>query len=153
MPILTTGSNFTTTGATTNYNPWPDWFANGTATTSSTAIRYTLGAGPSPTTDRVPPPRPPTRLELANERAEALFKELLTPEQLSDFSRFKRVDLVGSEGRSYRIDCSRDHIGNIHLLDSEGRSVGRFCCHGRERDQNDLLPVFDHYITQLLFLR
>ncbi len=89
------------------------------------------------------------RLYRADDRAEALLRENLSPEQLVDYRRRREFDVVkvkfGSPPRRYRI--TRGWAGNVFLVGDDGAMVAKFCIHPVEE-----IPFADNMLAQKLML-
>lgn len=98
-----------------------------------------LGAGPPVALE---PPR--VIADEADKRAEALLLANLTPEQAAQYRRDRRFDVaVGL--RLYRI--SWGWAGNVHLINSSGDLMAKFCIHPTEA-----VPFADNMLAQKLML-
>ena len=95
------------------------------------------------------------RLTGAEERAVALFRSLLTPEQLADFDNpdIHSVTVRGSEGGLYEIETDGRLHGNIKAVDEHGCVLGRLCVAPSMYDGNFTMPTSDGYVGQLLGIK
>lgn len=82
----------------------------------------------------------PTRQESAEERAEALLRSILSPEQRQEYNNRRQITVVGSLGGQYVI-C-RQHSFNVR-----GSSGERYCC-----VPGGHLPLSDNIIGQMLLI-
>lgn len=80
----------------------------------------------------------------AEERAEELLKAHLTEEQMQDWERANRFEVVVGE-RRYRV--TRGRAGNVLLLDQRGNPIETYCIHA-----HDDMPDADHCLSQKLLL-
>ena len=91
--------------------------------------------------------------QAASERASALLRAILTPDQIQSWENEDEFTVVGSAGGTFRVETN-DYSGNIYKLNEDGDTAEEWCVHpvmyhGREH----VLPTEDALITQVLALR
>ena len=87
----------------------------------------------------------------AAERADALFRSLLSPDQQQQVDEFEEVTLTGSHGHRWRIDLHATD-GNVYWIDERGEVLGRFCAGPVWDHAGATLPRRDVHTGQLLAL-
>ena len=87
----------------------------------------------------------------AEARAEELLRELLDDQQWKDWLRVHQFEVIGSEGRKYKI--IKGHAGNVKELNDLGQTVASLCIHPQMHTEGGRLPETDAVIAQLLTLR
>jgi hypothetical protein len=97
------------------------------------------------------------RVRESEERAMALFRSLLTAEQLVDLDDPNTgcVIVRGSEGGLYQLEVDDRIHGNIVEIDDHGCVLGRLCVAPNMYDRSSgvAMPIADGYIGQLLAIR
>jgi len=81
----------------------------------------------------------------AYDRSEALFRMVLSPDELAHYVATGEVIVTGSQGNRYRIELGI--LGNVHLLDDDGQVTAELCCHPGG------VPDRDSHAAQVLALR
>lgn len=81
--------------------------------------------------------------QAANERAEALLAQHLTPEQLRDLQERRCLYVFSQSGRRYRVDRG----STVKLLDDRGSILKRLCIHPEEH-----VPAADVMLCQKLLI-
>ncbi len=83
--------------------------------------------------------------KLADEKADQLLRDVLTPEQLEEFAALQYFTITSQSGKRYRIRLGR--AGNIEELDEAGNPSHKICCHPA-----DNVPDKDTIVVQKLLL-
>jgi len=80
----------------------------------------------------------------AKQRAEELLLGNLTQEQRDSWRQFKRFRVIGQDGETYELDCTRQHQ-NIRRI-ANGRPVEEFCIYLPG------VPIGDNHLAQKFML-
>lgn len=93
------------------------------------------------------------RLAVAvQERAEALLRMTLSPDELEHYDQSGRVVITGSNGRRYQIVDGV--VGNVALLDEDNRALANLCAHPVLHDsERRRIPNRDAHAAQILALK
>jgi hypothetical protein len=86
------------------------------------------------------------RVKAEKERAEALLREHLTPEQQKQLDEEDHFEVQAASGKLYRINRGRQ--GNVFSLDARRRQVASHCIH-----PSDDCPDADTMLAQLCWLK
>lgn len=93
------------------------------------------------------------RRRVAEARAKEMLVRLLTDEQRETFTRSGYIDVTGSAGGNYRINCGTSYSGNIALPRSDGGTKrGMYCAHPSDRGPRGWLPLHDMFLGQMLLI-
>ena len=93
------------------------------------------------------------RRQSASDRASALLRAILTPDQIADWENEDEITVVGSAGGTFRVETT-DYSGNIYKLNEDGETAEEWCVHPvMYRSPHVYLPTEDALITQVLALR
>jgi hypothetical protein len=90
--------------------------------------------------------------QAASERASALLRAILTPDQIADWENEEEFTVIGSAGGTFRVETS-DYSGNIYKLKDDGDVAEEWCVHPSMYQGAHYLPTEDALITQVLALR
>lgn len=91
-------------------------------------------------------------MRAAEQRATALLRSLLTPDQLAEMDDRETITVRGSEGTLFRLTVTH-YDGNVRWLDEHGVERGRMCAHPVAWDGEGTLPRPDIIAGQVLALR
>jgi hypothetical protein len=83
---------------------------------------------------------------IANEKAEALLKEILTPEERDEWTKQRTITVQAASGVKYKL-LPATH-GNVRVLGRDGLPDATLCVFTTGN-----VPLADHLVTQVLMLR
>lgn len=86
------------------------------------------------------------RKRKAEETAESLLRECLSPQQQAAYDTDKRFHVISQEGNRYEIDCTRRQH-NVHRLGANDRKTEELCAY-----QTGWHPLPDNALAQKLML-